>query len=114
MIKFTHDFEKAIRFCVDIEGDVQKYAMSFLHIFNNARENPDCFYKVENCYDNRVFVTCNMEYEDQAEDYLSQFGKIVYKADIRKINVYPVCANSKDYDELYPDDCDTEFCVIAD
>lgn len=112
MIKFTHDYEKAIQFTVDIEGDVQKYAMSFLHIFNNARENPDCFYKVENSYNNQVFVTCERGYRDQVEKYLSQFGKIVSKEDIHKVNIYPMCNNSNDYDELYPDDRDTKFFVI--
>lgn len=105
MIKFEMETEKAIRFEVDVEGDTQKYALSFLHIWNTARENSDVFYKVENCYDNRVFVTCNEESEDEAESYLSQFGKITDKEDVKRIKVYPVFDNSRDWNNFYSEDC---------
>lgn len=113
MIKFTHEYEKAVKFTLDINGDVHEYAMAFLHIYNNARENSDSIYKVENCYDNRIFVTCNAEDEEQVEEYLSQFGKITLVEDVHKVNIYPVCDSIKDYDELYQNgDYDTQFFVI--
>lgn len=114
MIRFKHEMEKAKRIVVDIEGDVQKYALSFLHIINNARENKDVFYKVENCYDNRVYVTCNADECDAVKAYLANFGKILMEEDIQKVNVYLEYDNSKDYDTLFPDDCDTEFFIDAD
>ena len=114
MIRFEHEVEMAIRFEVDIHGDTQKYAMSFLHIFNNARENTDIFYKVENSYDSRVYVTCNKDDVDAVEEYLSQFGEILGKEDVKRIKVYPVFGNTKDYNEFYTDDCYTEFVAVED
>lgn len=114
MIRFNHEMEKAKQFVVDIEGDVQRYALSFLHIINNARENKDVFYKVKNHWDNRVFVTFNPDDYDNVKEYLENFGKIVAEYDIQKVNVY-VEYDGKDYDTLYPEDCDdTEFFIDAD
>jgi hypothetical protein len=95
--------EMAIHFEVDIKGDTQKYAMSFLHIWNTARENSSTFYKVENCYDNRVYVTCNADDKDIVEDYLSQFGKILSSEEIKRVKIFPVFDNAKDYDNFYSD-----------
>lgn len=94
---------------VDIEGDVQKYAMSFLHIFNNARENKDYFYDVRNCSSNTVYVVCPKCHEEEVENYLSQFGEIIGKHDVKRIKVYPE-VELKDFDKVY--DCDVQFTVI--
>ena len=115
MIKFRYETEKAKRIIVDIKGDVQKYAVSFLHIVNNARENSNVFYKVENCYDNRVFVTCNPSYCDDVKEYLENFGKILEVCDINKVDIFFDYDIKNDYEKLYPSDCDdTEFFVEAD
>ena len=100
MIKFEYEVEKAMRIVVDIEGDTQKYAMSFLHIFNNARDSKE-FYRVENTYDNRVYVTFDPTYRKEMEEYLSQFGKILCVDDVKKINVFPTYSNSKEYNDLF-------------
>ena len=61
---------------VDIEGDVKEYAESFLHIFNNVRENKELF-KVENYYgSNEVTVYCMEDSKDALVKYLKSFGKI--------------------------------------
>ena len=111
MIKYAHEKQKAIRFTVAIEGDTQKYAMSFLHIFNNARENHDDIYKVENCYDNRVFVTVNPYCSKEAEEYLSQFGEIL---DTEEITLYIIgFGQGTNWDEAYSDD-EKEFILEWD
>ena len=114
MIRFKHEMEKAKRIVVDIEGDVQKYAMSFLHIVNTARVNRNAFYNVKNCYDNRVYVTCSLDEFEAVKEYLANFGKIVAEYDVQKVNVWPEYDNSKDYDTLFPDDYDTEFYIEVD
>ena len=48
MIRYYHEKEKAFRISVELKGNTQEYALSFLHIWNNAREYPNMFYKVEN------------------------------------------------------------------
>ena len=108
MIKYAHEKQKAIRFTLRIEGNTEKYAMSFLHIFNNARENHDDIYKVENCYDDRVFVTVSPNVEKEAERYLSQFGEITYK---EEVTLYIIGFGAgTNWDEAYSDD-EQEFIL---
>lgn len=114
MIKFNHDMEEARRITVDIEGGLEKYAISFLNIFNNVREYPNMMYKVENTYDNRVFVTCPIDHVEEVKEYLEQFGEILEVEKINKVNIFLNYDYAKDFDTLYPDDCDTEFFVADD
>lgn len=111
MIRFDYEKEQAMRIVVDVEGNTQEYAMSFLHIWNNAREHSNIFHKVENTYNNRVYVTFNPSYKKEVEEYLEQFGKILWIDNILKVNVF-VDYDIKDFATLYPDDYDdTEFFV---
>ena len=64
----------AVRVC--IEGGIGEYADSFLHIFNNVRENQELL-KVENHYgSNDVTVYCELDVKDKLVKYLRMFGKI--------------------------------------
>lgn len=110
MVKYFHKKEKAIQFSVELKGDTQEYALSFLHIWNNAREYPNMFYKVENNSGNSVFVTCNPKYTDEIKEYLKQFGEIWSTEEINWIII------SAEYDmngwrELFDDDCEVDFAV---
>lgn len=80
--------KKAIEFTVKLPGDVNQYALNFLHIFNNVRENPDVLCNLKN-YDgtNLISVVCDMDYENEAEAYLSQFGEITEKEYVYLIRV---------------------------
>ena len=78
MVKFTHEKQKAVRFTLNIEGDVQKYALSLLHIINNAREYPSSIYKVENTPSNSVYVTANPDASEAVRDYIENFGEVEY------------------------------------
>lgn len=61
---------------VDVEGDIEEYAKSFLHIFNNARENKELL-KVKNYYgSNDVTVYCELSSKDALIKYLKMFGEI--------------------------------------
>ena len=111
MIKYYHEKEKATQITVNLEGDVQKYALSFLCIFNNAREYPNMFYKVENlCGSNKVFVTCRTEDAESIKEFLEQFGEITYTEEINRI-VIKAEYDMKGYDEFFGDDCEVEFSV---
>lgn len=111
MVKYSHNKEKAIEFTVNLGNDIQKYAMSFLHIFNNARDNKDIFYKVENLSgSNRIFVSCNPNDREAVKEYLSQFGEIVFEEEINRI-VISAQYDSRGWEELFGDDCEVDFAV---
>ena len=114
MIRWYHEKQKAIQITVRLDGDVQRYAMSFLHIFNNAREFPNSFYKVENISgSNDVFVTCRPKDAEDVKEYLEQFGEIRY---MEEINWFVVTAqyDGKGWDEIWGDDCEVDFTVEID
>lgn len=114
MIKYFHEKEKATQITVRLDGDVQKYALSFLHIWNNAREYPEMFYKVENqSGTNNVFVTCRTEDAEKIKEYLEQFGEIWYTEEINLIIISAEYDRSG-YKELFGDDCEVEFAVDID
>lgn len=111
MVKYAHNKEKAVEFTVELEGDVQQYAMSFLHIFNNARDNKDIFYKVENMSaSNKIFVSCNPEDREAVKEYLEQFGKITFEEEINRI-VITAQYDRSGWEELFGDDCEVDFAV---
>lgn len=114
MVKYSHNKERAIEFTVDLGNDVQRYAMSFLHIFNNARDNKNVFYKVENLSgSNKIFVTVNKDYHDEVEEYLSQFGEITFEEEINRF-VITAQYDGRGWDELFGDDCEVDFAVMID
>lgn len=113
MVKYCHEKEKANRITVCLEGDVQKYALSFLHIWNNAREYPNMFYKVENDSGNNVYITCRKTDTESITEYLEQFGKIV---DTEEIDYFIIKADYdfKGWEELFGNDCEVEFAIEID
>ena len=71
----VYEFE-ACAIIVNIEGGIEEYAVNFLHIFNNVRENKELL-KVKNYYDgNDVTVYCVPKFKDAAIKYLKMFGEI--------------------------------------
>lgn len=110
MIKYYHEKEKATRITVSLEGDIQQYALSFLHIWNNAREYPNIFYKVENNSGSDVIVTCRPKDAENIKEYLEQFGKVWYT---EEINWFVISAeyDRKGWNELFGDDCEVDFTV---
>lgn len=113
MVKYYHKKERAVMFTLDIEGNVQEYAMSLLHIINNARENKDSIYKVENSWDNVVYVTCDNGLKKEMEEYLSQFGKIIATENVNRF-IIMADYDKSGWEELFGDDCDVEFAVEID
>lgn len=114
MIKYSHEKQNAIRLSVELKGNVQEYAMSFLQIFNNAREYPNMIYRVENNPGNTVYVTCNPEDVDAVRGFLSQFGEIENEEEIVKF-VVNIETDTKGFEYIYgkPEDdpIDVEFYI---
>lgn len=110
MIKYFHEKEKATRITVNLKGDIQQYALSFLHIWNNAREYPNMFYKVENNSGSDVIVTCRTKDADNIKEYLEQFGEVWHT---EEINWFVISAeyDRKGWNELFGDDCEVDFTV---
>lgn len=99
--KLTSLVQTASRIKVKLDGDIQKYALSFLAIYNNVKSDADLL-KVYNDYENSVYLVCVPEVEAEAVKFLSQFGEITR---IDTIQVFtPVISN---YD--YPEGLDVEF-----
>lgn len=92
--------EKAegVTICVDICGTLEDYAKAFLSIWNNAREYPNTIKKVENTFDNRVYVTVIAEAEERSKEFLLQFGKI---KSAEKCDVFHVCADYPDNKKFF-------------
>lgn len=113
MIVFKHQKEKAIKFTLKIEGNLQKYAMSFLHITNNARHYPNLVYKIENTSGDIVYVTCKSSASNEIEDYLKQFGTIISKEETSRIIIIPEF-DAKGADELFGEECEPIFSVLTE
>lgn len=81
---------------VEIKGGLEKYAESFLHIFNNVRESKDLL-KVKNHYDsNDVTVYCKSEFKEALVKYLKMFGEIKY---CEKVLMYQLSEPDYDFDK---------------
>lgn len=91
----VYEFE-ACAIKVNIEGGVEEYAVNFLHIFNNVRENKELL-KVKNYYDgNDVTVYCVPKFKDAAIKYLKMFGEI---KSCEKVLMYQMEEPEYDFDE---------------
>ena len=75
--------------CVNVHGNVDEYAKNFLAIYNNAREYPDTIARVENNYDNRVYVTVYENAKERAVEWLSDFGEI---KNVEPCNIFKIYA----------------------
>lgn len=81
---------------VNVEGGIEEYAVNFLHIFNNVRENKELL-KVKNYYDgNDVTVYCKPEFKDATIKYLKMFGEI---KSCEKVLAYQLEEPDYDFDE---------------
>ena len=83
---------------VDVEGNIEDYATSFLHIFNNVRESKELF-KVKNYYDsNEVTVYCELDSKDALIKYLKAFGEI---KGCERVLLYQLTEPEYDIDKYY-------------
>lgn len=64
----------AVTIQCEFEGKVADYAMMWLNLTNNAREYRKQFLKVENNYENTVWVTTTPETVKDMKDYLEGIG----------------------------------------
>ena len=98
MKKYAIETFPAYEVTVRMEGDVQTYAMNFLHIFNNVKTDSDLI-RVTNGYNNDVFVVCKEDTLDTLKQYLSQFGDIT---NVDKVLCAHICEDiDYDYEEYW-------------
>lgn len=105
-MRFTAESKMAIRIKVNIVGDIDDYAKSFLIIYNNVK-NDSSLLKVYNDYENGVYVVCETEAVDAATEFLKQFGDIV-KTETVKV-IIPIVN-----DIHYPNNYDLEFLDVEE
>ena len=101
--KLTVYREDGFEIGVELSGKLEKYAVDFLHIFNNVKEHPGLI-RVWNDYGNTVYVVCTEEMHGPCREYLEQFGTIKSDRKVQIINVDTIatdinCDYSK-YDDL--------------
>ena len=73
-MKFGYEKENGYRIETTFDGSVKDYAIMWLHLTNNARENKKVFYKIKNYYDNDITVICAENMVDEVVDYLKRIG----------------------------------------
>lgn len=83
-IKMNVNQFEGLAVTVEVKGNIDEYAKSFLHIFNNVRESKELL-KVENHYSNDVTVYCMEETKESLIKYLKNFGEI---KSIEKVLMY--------------------------
>ena len=112
MIKYSHNYELCIQFTVAMPTKVEEYALVFLQMFNNARENPDMIYKLENNPTNTVFITCPTEYKEAVESWIKGFNntKVVWEEEVDR---YVITADydNEGWEELFQTDNEVQFAV---
>ena len=106
IIKLECEKREAIRFKVELQGDVHEYARSFLAIYNNVKNDRDLL-KMYNDYDNNIYVICENGVREAVAEFLDQFGQII---SIETVEI--VQPNGIDYD--YREDMDTEFLEVEE
>ena len=82
---------------VELSWDINKYALDFLHIFNNVKEQSGLI-RVWNDYGRNVYVVCDEETHEACKQYLEQFGKIVSDNPVEIIRVDTWTRNHVSYD----------------
>lgn len=72
----------AVRISATFMGSVENYALAWLHLTNNARENPGIFLKHYNNSGCSVFVVTPERFADQMKEYLLGFNSNDFKVEI--------------------------------
>lgn len=88
---------------VEMKGDVQTYAMNFLHIFNNVRTQ-EALLAVENDYEDGVYLYWKEEdgvTEETVTRYLSQFGEVAWTDNVRTFRIDDYKVEDYNYDMYY-------------
>ena len=96
MEKLTVYREDGYEVGVELSGNLEKYALDFLHIFNNVKERNGLI-RVWNDYNRTVYVVCDEGTHDALCEYLSQFGEIKSDRHVQLMRVDGI-ANSISYD----------------
>lgn len=100
-LRFEAELEEAVQFEVKLPEDLKTYSENFLVIFNNAREYPEYFYKVENNHGHEVFVTCAKNSAKEVKDFLEWRGEVTNE---RKVFVCkPEYISTKETDKYLDD-----------
>lgn len=104
MIKFGYKKGKAVMFTVSMPKKVEDYALVFLQMFNNVREYPNMFYRIENSSANSVFITCRTSDKESIRNWIEAFNdtEIIYEEEVHRF-IVDADYDSKGYDEIYGD-----------
>ena len=101
MIRYITEKKPVVRVCVEMRGDVQEYALNFLKIFNNVRDNPELLMCYNDHY-SHVYVICEPSAEDATVDFLGWFGTVTDTEELT--GLLPVLDESRltpgEWDEL--------------
>ena len=106
-VKIKSRLGKAVKIHCVWKGTIEEYALAWLHLTNNARENPQVFLKHYNNDRNSVFVVTPEKWAERVKDYLTGF---TFDAEILDVSEVPTVTpivdwsanwgNDVDYDEM--------------
>ena len=71
---------------MELSSNLEKYAVDFLHIFNNVKSQ-DGLIRIWNNYGNVVYVVSDDDTHDALVEYLKQFGEIKSDRRVQIMNV---------------------------
>jgi len=89
-----------LEYQVNEEVKTERYAMAFLSVYNNVRENKDTFLKMEMTYDSQVFITVKPEDEQVVVDWMKNFSDVWHLANSEKVERTVI----QDYDDDFNED----------
>ena len=98
-MKLNVEKGKAYRIEVEMPKDITQYALNFLKIYNNAREDRRIL-KLYNTPRNNIFVVVKESSKDDAVDWLGWFGEVVDVTEVTTITpIVPCDCTDPDFEE---------------
>ena len=108
LIRMKAKQDKAVKISATFNGNVQDYALAWLHLTNNARENPNIFLKHWNNSGNSVYVVTPEKYVDQMKKYLTGFNSSEFKVKIWDVETIATITPVIDWCIDYKNDAELE------
>lgn len=99
---------KAVKISATFNGNVQDYALAWLHLTNNARENPNIFLKHWNNSGNSVYVVTPEKYADQMKEYLTGLNSSEFTVKIWDVETITTITPVIDWCIDYKNDAECE------
>ncbi len=65
-----------LEYRVKKDVETQEFAIAFLSVYNNVRENPNVFFKMEMTYDSQLFLYVQKDNIEAVKDWMKWFSDV--------------------------------------